>query len=104
VGKAGVAIDSILDMKILFDHIPLDQMSVSMTMNGVEQIGCVNPTGYLIGIEFRRLPQFQLSESAPVPRRAVLDFAEIIDFEAGKMPATLQKHNPDQVVIDHPCS
>lgn len=34
VGKAGVAVDSILDMKILFDQIPLDQMSVSMTMNG----------------------------------------------------------------------
>ncbi|MFO7799734.1 MAG: methylmalonyl-CoA mutase, partial [Rhodohalobacter sp.] len=34
VGKAGVAIDSILDMKILFDRIPLDEMSVSMTMNG----------------------------------------------------------------------
>jgi len=34
VGKAGVAIDSILDMKILFDEIPLDKMSVSMTMNG----------------------------------------------------------------------
>lgn len=34
VGKAGVAIDSILDMKALFDQIPLDQMSVSMTMNG----------------------------------------------------------------------
>jgi methylmalonyl-CoA mutase len=34
VGKAGVAIDSILDMKTLFDGIPLDQMSVSMTMNG----------------------------------------------------------------------
>ncbi len=34
VGKAGVAIDSILDMKLLFDQIPLDQMSVSMTMNG----------------------------------------------------------------------
>jgi methylmalonyl-CoA mutase len=34
VGKAGVAIDSILDMKILFDSIPLDEMSVSMTMNG----------------------------------------------------------------------
>jgi methylmalonyl-CoA mutase len=34
VGKAGVAIDSILDMKILFDQIPLDQISVSMTMNG----------------------------------------------------------------------
>jgi methylmalonyl-CoA mutase len=34
VGKAGVAIDSILDMKTLFDGIPLDKMSVSMTMNG----------------------------------------------------------------------
>jgi methylmalonyl-CoA mutase len=34
VGKAGVAIDSILDMKVLFRRIPLDQMSVSMTMNG----------------------------------------------------------------------
>ena len=34
VGKAGVAVDSIMDMKILFDQIPLDQMSVSMTMNG----------------------------------------------------------------------
>ncbi|WP_420489565.1 methylmalonyl-CoA mutase [Neobacillus niacini] len=34
VGKAGVAIDSVLDMKMLFDGIPLDQMSVSMTMNG----------------------------------------------------------------------
>jgi methylmalonyl-CoA mutase len=34
VGKAGVAVDSILDMNILFDQIPLDQMSVSMTMNG----------------------------------------------------------------------
>ncbi len=34
VGKAGVAIDSLLDMKILFDGIPLDKMSVSMTMNG----------------------------------------------------------------------
>lgn len=34
VGKTGVAIDSVLDMKILFDQIPLDKMSVSMTMNG----------------------------------------------------------------------
>lgn len=34
VGKAGVAIDSILDMEVLFDQIPLDQMSVSMTMSG----------------------------------------------------------------------
>ncbi len=34
VGKAGVAIDSVEDMKLLFDHIPLEEMSVSMTMNG----------------------------------------------------------------------
>ncbi|HRS54231.1 MAG TPA: methylmalonyl-CoA mutase family protein, partial [Bacteroidales bacterium] len=34
VGKAGVAVDSVLDMKILFDQIPLDKISVSMTMNG----------------------------------------------------------------------
>jgi methylmalonyl-CoA mutase len=34
VGKAGVAVDSVLDMKMLFDRIPLDKMSVSMTMNG----------------------------------------------------------------------
>src|SRR5699024_12024593 len=34
VGKAGVGIDSVEDMKILFDGIPLDDMSVSMTMNG----------------------------------------------------------------------
>jgi len=34
VGKAGVAVSSVMDMKILFDQIPLDQMSVSMTMNG----------------------------------------------------------------------
>src|SRR3546814_3338089 len=34
VGKAGVAIDSVEDMKILFDSIPLEEMSVSMTMNG----------------------------------------------------------------------
>ena len=34
VGKAGVAVDSVLDMKVLFDGIPLDRMSVSMTMNG----------------------------------------------------------------------
>jgi methylmalonyl-CoA mutase len=34
IGKAGVAVDSVEDMKILFDQIPLDQMTVSMTMNG----------------------------------------------------------------------
>jgi methylmalonyl-CoA mutase len=34
VGKAGVAIDTVEDMKVLFDQIPLSEMSVSMTMNG----------------------------------------------------------------------
>ncbi len=39
VGKAGVAIDSVLDMKLLFDQIPLNKMSVSMTMNGAVSAG-----------------------------------------------------------------
>ncbi|MBU1056659.1 MAG: methylmalonyl-CoA mutase [Proteobacteria bacterium] len=48
VGKAGVAVDSIEDMKILFDQIPLDEMSVSMTMNGA-----VLPilAGYIVAAE-----------------------------------------------------
>jgi len=48
VGKAGVAIDSVEDMKILFDGIPLDKMSVSMTMNGA-----VLPVlaGYIVAAE-----------------------------------------------------
>ncbi|MCG8530861.1 MAG: methylmalonyl-CoA mutase family protein, partial [Desulfovibrionales bacterium] len=48
VGKAGVAIDSVEDMKILFDRIPLDQMSVSMPMNGA-----VLPilAGYIVAAE-----------------------------------------------------
>jgi len=48
IGKAGVAIDSVEDMKILFDGIPLDQMSVSMTMNGA-----VIPilAGYIVAAE-----------------------------------------------------
>jgi methylmalonyl-CoA mutase len=48
IGKAGVAIDSVEDMKILFDGIPLDKMSVSMTMNGA-----VLPilAGYIVAAE-----------------------------------------------------
>ena len=48
IGKAGVAVDSVEDMKILFDQIPLDQMSVSMTMNGA-----VLPilAGYIVAAE-----------------------------------------------------
>ena len=58
VGKAGVAIDSILDMKILFDQIPLDQMSVSMTMNGA-----VLPimAFYIVAAEEQGVPPEQLA-------------------------------------------
>ncbi|MFW5691450.1 MAG: methylmalonyl-CoA mutase [Chloroflexota bacterium] len=58
VGKAGVAIDSILDMKILFDGIPLDQMSVSMTMNGA-----VLPVMafYIVAAEEQGVPQSKLT-------------------------------------------
>jgi methylmalonyl-CoA mutase len=58
VGKAGVAIDSILDMKILFDQIPLDKMSVSMTMNGA-----VLPVlaFYIVAAEEQGVPMDKLS-------------------------------------------
>lgn len=58
VGKAGVAIDSVEDMKILFDGIPLDQVSVSMTMNGA-----VLPVlaGYIVAAEEQGVSQEQLA-------------------------------------------
>ena len=58
VGKAGVAVDSIEDMKILFDGIPLDKISVSMTMNGA-----VLPilAGYIVAAEEQGVPQANLS-------------------------------------------
>ena len=58
VGKAGVAVDSVEDMKILFDQIPLDKMSVSMTMNGA-----VLPilAGYIVAAEEQGVKQEQLS-------------------------------------------
>jgi len=58
VGMAGVAIDSILDMKVLFDGIPLDQMSVSMTMNGA-----VLPVlaGYIVAAEEQGVSADKLS-------------------------------------------
>jgi methylmalonyl-CoA mutase len=58
VGKAGVAIDSVEDMKILFDGIPLDKVSVSMTMNGA-----VLPVlaGYIVAAEEQGVSQEQLS-------------------------------------------
>jgi len=58
VGKAGVAIDSVEDMKILFDQIPLDEMSVSMTMNGAV-IPCL--AFYIIAAEEQGVSQAQLS-------------------------------------------
>src|SRR5262247_1102497 len=58
VGKAGVAVDSVEDMKILFDGIPLDKVSVSMTMNGA-----VLPVlaGYVVAAEEQGVKQEQLS-------------------------------------------
>jgi len=58
VGKAGVAIDSVEDMKVLFDGIPLDKVSVSMTMNGA-----VLPVlaGYIVAAEEQGVPQDKLS-------------------------------------------
>ncbi len=58
VGKAGVAIDSVEDMKILFDGIPLDKMSVSMTMNGA-----VLPVlaGYVVAAEEQGVSQDKLT-------------------------------------------
>ncbi len=58
VGKAGVAIDSVEDMKVLFDGIPLDKMSVSMTMNGA-----VLPTlaNYIVAAQEQGVDQKQLS-------------------------------------------
>jgi methylmalonyl-CoA mutase len=57
IGKAGVAVDSVEDMKILFDQIPLDKMSVSMTMNGA-----VLPilAGYIVAAEEQGVTQEQL--------------------------------------------
>jgi methylmalonyl-CoA mutase len=58
IGKAGVAVDSVEDMKILFDQIPLDQMTVSMTMNGA-----VLPilAGYIVAAEEQGVGQDKLA-------------------------------------------
>jgi methylmalonyl-CoA mutase len=58
IGKAGVAVDSVEDMKILFDQIPLDQMTVSMTMNGA-----VLPilAGYIVAAEEQGVSQDKLA-------------------------------------------
>ena len=98
VGKAGVAIDSILDMKILFDQIPLDKMSVSMTMNGA-----VLPilAFYIVAAEEQGVSMAQLTGTIqndilkefmvrntyiypPLPSMKII--ADIFEFTSKKMP------------------
>lgn len=98
VGKAGVAVDSILDMKILFDQIPLDKMSVSMTMNGA-----VMPilAFYIVAAEEQGVPMEQLTGTIqndilkefmvrntyiypPLPSMKII--ADIFEFTSKNMP------------------
>ena len=98
VGKAGVAIDSVEDMKILFDGIPLDKVSVSMTMNGA-----VLPVlaGYVVAAEEQGVSQDQLAGTIqndilkefmvrntyiypPEPSMKII--GDIIEYTAQKMP------------------
>ncbi len=98
VGKAGVAIDSVEDMKILFDQIPLDNVSVSMTMNGA-----VLPVlaGYVVAAEEQGVAQDQLSGTIqndilkefmvrntyifpPAPSMRII--GDIIEYTARNMP------------------
>jgi methylmalonyl-CoA mutase len=98
VGKAGVAIDSVEDMKILFDGIPLDKVSVSMTMNGA-----VLPVlaGYVVAAEEQGVAQDKLSGTIqndilkefmvrntyifpPEPSMRII--GDIIEYTAQKMP------------------
>ncbi|MGH9013707.1 MAG: methylmalonyl-CoA mutase [Acidimicrobiia bacterium] len=98
VGKAGVAIDSVEDMKILFDGIPLDRMSVSMTMNGA-----VLPVlaSFIVAAEEQGVSQAQLSGTIqndilkefmvrntyiypPEPSMRIV--ADIIEYTAKEMP------------------
>jgi len=98
VGKAGVAIDSIEDMKILFDGIPLDKVSVSMTMNGA-----VLPVlaGYVVAAEEQGVKQDQLSGTIQndilkefmvrntyiyPPQPSMRIIGDIIEYTAKNMP------------------
>ncbi|TNE34108.1 MAG: methylmalonyl-CoA mutase [Alphaproteobacteria bacterium] len=98
VGKAGVAIDSVEDMKILFDGIPLDEMSVSMTMNGAVLPIMAN---YIVAAEEQGVPPEKLSGTIqndilkefmvrntyiypPEPSMRII--GDIIGFTSKKMP------------------
>ncbi|RMH48137.1 MAG: methylmalonyl-CoA mutase, partial [Alphaproteobacteria bacterium] len=98
VGKAGVAIDSVEDMKILFEGIPLDRVSVSMTMNGavIPVMAC-----FIVAAEEQGVPRAQLSGTIqndilkefmvrntyiypPEPSMRIV--ADIIEYTAREMP------------------
>jgi methylmalonyl-CoA mutase len=98
VGKAGVAIDSVEDMKVLFDQIPLDEMSVSMTMNGAvlpimafyivaaEEQG-VAPELLSGTIQNDILKEFMVRNTyiyPPTPSMKII--ADIFEFTSKKMP------------------
>ena len=98
VGKAGVAIDSVEDMKILFDQIPLDEMSVSMTMNGAvlpimafyivaaEEQG-VSPEKLSGTIQNDILKEFMVRNTyiyPPLPSMRII--ADIFEYTAKNMP------------------
>ena len=98
VGKAGVAIDSVEDMKILFDQIPLDEMSVSMTMNGAvlpimafyivaaEEQG-VSPEKLSRTIQNDILKEFMVRNTyiyPPLPSMRII--ADIFEYTAKNMP------------------
>lgn len=98
VGKAGVAIDSIIDMKVLFDKIPLDKMSVSMTMNGAvlpimafyivaaEEQG-VNQKELVGTIQNDILKEFMVRNTyiyPPLPSMKII--SDIFEYTSKKMP------------------
>jgi methylmalonyl-CoA mutase len=98
VGKAGVAIDSVEDMKILFDEIPLEKMSVSMTMNGavLPTLACYIVAGEEQGVEQAQLSgtiqndilkEFMVRNTyiyPPEPSMRIV--ADIIEYTAEHMP------------------
>ncbi len=98
VGKAGVAVDSVEDMKILFDGIPLDKMTVSMTMNGavLPVMACYVVAGQEQGVDTADLggtiqndilKEFMVRNTyiyPPAPSMRIV--ADIIAYTAGNMP------------------
>jgi methylmalonyl-CoA mutase len=98
VGKAGVAVDSILDMKILFDQIPLDKMTVSMTMNGavIPILAFYIVTALEQGVKYEEmagtiqndiLKEFMVRNTyiyPPLPSMRII--ADIFEFTSKKMP------------------